>query len=86
VKTFRRCHALLQLFERREFFGAIDALELIADQVERIDGSRAQLDPVEFTLLQSYFRTALLEDARRMLSKRHLGSSCVPVARLGTLR
>ena len=41
-------------FERRDFSAAIDALEPIAGELERIGGSRAQLDLVEFTLLQAY--------------------------------
>ena len=41
-------------FERRDFAAAIDALEPIAGELERIGGSRAQLDLVEFTLLQAY--------------------------------
>jgi hypothetical protein len=44
--SFRRSDALSLLFERHDFFAAIDALELIAGQVERI----------ESTLSQSYFR------------------------------
>src|SRR6266481_5696114 len=41
-------------FERREFSATIEALEPIAAELERIGGSRAQLDLVEFTLLQAY--------------------------------
>ena len=37
-------------FERQDFAAAIDALESIAGELERIGGSRAQLDLVEFTL------------------------------------
>ena len=36
-------------FERQDFSAAIDALEPIAGELERIGGSRAQLDLVEFT-------------------------------------
>ena len=39
-------------FERRDFAAAIDALEPIAGELERIGGSRTQLDLVEFTLLR----------------------------------
>jgi hypothetical protein len=69
-------------FERRDFFAAIDALEPIAAELERIGGSRAQLDLVEFTLLRAYVRAARPNDARRMLSRRHRGSSVLPVAGL----
>src|SRR5439155_9139705 len=38
-------------FERGDFSAAIDALEPVAAELERIGGSRAQLDLVEFTQL-----------------------------------
>jgi len=41
-------------FERQDFSAVIDALEPIAGELERIGGSRAQLDLVEFTLLKAY--------------------------------
>jgi tetratricopeptide (TPR) repeat protein len=55
-------------FERRDFASAIDALEPLADQLERIGGSHAQLDLVRFTLLQAYLGADRPDDARRMLS------------------
>ena len=67
-------------FERRDFAAAIDALEPIAGELERIGGSRAQLDLVEFTLLKAYLSADRLDDARRMLSLRHRGSSGIPIA------
>jgi tetratricopeptide (TPR) repeat protein len=69
--------------EQRDFAAAIGALEPIAAELERIGGSRAQLDLVEFTLLQAYVGAGRLADARRMLSGRHRGASSVPVAGLG---
>ena len=60
-------------FERRDFSAAIDALEPIAGELERIGGSRAQLDLVEFTLLKAYLGADRLDDARRMLSARRPG-------------
>jgi hypothetical protein len=69
-------------FERREFSAAIEALEPIAAELERIGGSRAQLDLVEFTLLQAYAIADRLDDARRMLSVRRRGSSSIPVSGL----
>jgi hypothetical protein len=68
--------------ERQNFAGAIEALEPILGDLERIGGSRAQLDLVEFTLLRAYVRANRLDDARRMLSERHRGSARVPVAGL----
>src|SRR6202011_3832529 len=57
-------------FERRDFSAAIDALEPIAGELERIGGSRAQLDLVEFTLLKAYIGANRLDDAHRTLSAR----------------
>ncbi len=72
-------------FERRDFSAAIDALEPIARELERIGGSRAQLDLVEFTLLKAYLSANRLDDARRMLSVRRRGSSGIPVAGLAAV-
>jgi tetratricopeptide (TPR) repeat protein len=72
-------------FERRDFAAAIEALEPIAGELERIGGSRAQLDLVEFTLLKAYLDADRLDDARRMLSRRRRGSAGIPVAGLGTV-
>jgi tetratricopeptide (TPR) repeat protein len=72
-------------FERRDFSAAIAALEPILPELERIGGSRAQLDLVEFTLLRAYVDADRLHDARRMLSLRHRGSPGIPVAGLSAL-
>ncbi len=72
-------------FERRDFSAAIDALEPIAGELERIGGSRAQLDVVEFTLLKAYLGAGRPDDARRMLNGRHRGSSSIPIAGLGAV-
>jgi Tetratricopeptide repeat len=73
-------------FERRDFSAVIDALQPIAAELERIGGSRAQLDLVEFTLLQAYIGADRLDEARRMLSVRRQGSSSLPVAGLAAVR
>jgi len=70
-------------FERRDFVAAIEAAAPIVAELERIGGSRAQLDLVEFTLLSAYVGAGRLNDARRMLTGRHRGSSNPPVAGLG---
>jgi hypothetical protein len=72
-------------FERRDFAAAIDALEPIVGELERIGGSRAQLDLVEFTLLKAYLAAGRQDDARRMLSLRRRGSSGIPVAGLAAV-
>jgi tetratricopeptide (TPR) repeat protein len=69
-------------FERRDFPAAINALEPVAGELERIGGSRAQLDLVEFTLLQAYTSAGRLDAARRMVSARGRGSASIPVAGL----
>ncbi len=69
-------------FERRDFCAAIDALEPIADQLERIGGSHAQLDLVRFTLLKAYLGADRPDDARRMLRARRPRPSAFPVAGL----
>jgi Flp pilus assembly protein TadD len=69
-------------FERRDFAVAIDGLEPAVGELERIGGSRAQLDLVEFTLLRAYVGADRLEDARRTLSGRRRGSPTLPVAGL----
>jgi len=72
-------------FERRDFSGAIDALEPIAGELERIGGSRAQLDLVVFTLLKAYLSTDRPDEARRMLSLRRPRPSGIPVAGLAAM-
>jgi tetratricopeptide (TPR) repeat protein len=69
-------------FERRDFSAAIDALEPISGELERIGGSRAQLDLVEFTLVKAYVGANRLDDARRMATARRPGVSGIPVAGL----
>jgi hypothetical protein len=67
-------------FERQDFATAIDALEPIADELERIGGSHAQLDLVRFTLLKAYLGADRPDDARRLLRVRRRGAAAsVPV-------
>jgi hypothetical protein len=65
--------------ESRDFAGAIEALAPLAGQNERIGGSRAQHDLIEFTLLKAYIEASRLEDARRLLGARRPGASGIPV-------
>ena len=69
-------------FERRDFTAAVDALEPICGELERIGGSRAQLDLIEFTLLKAYIGADRPDDARRVLAARGRGTQGVPVAGL----
>jgi tetratricopeptide (TPR) repeat protein len=66
------------------YAAAIDALEPVADELERIGGSHAQLDLVRFTLLKAYLAADRAEDARRMLSVRRPRAASMPV--VGTVR
>jgi tetratricopeptide (TPR) repeat protein len=72
-------------FERQDFSAAIDALKPIAGELERIGGSRAQLDLVEFTLLKAYLDANRPDDACRMLSTSRRGSTGIPVAGLAAV-
>jgi tetratricopeptide (TPR) repeat protein len=72
-------------FEQHDFAAAIDALEPIADELERIGGSHAQLDLVRFTLLKAYLGADRPDDARRMLSVRRPRAPAAPVAGLGVI-
>jgi len=67
-------------FEHGDFAAAIDALEPVAGELERIGGSRAQLDLVEFTLLRAYLAAGRPNEAWRMLHARRRGAATPPVA------
>lgn len=66
-------------FEHGDFSGAIAALAPLAEDNERIGGSRAQHDLIEFTLLRAYINAGRLEEARRLLGARRPGAAGVPV-------
>jgi tetratricopeptide (TPR) repeat protein len=66
-------------FEHGDFSGAIEALAPLAGENERIGGSRAQHDLIEFTLLKAYVNANRLEEARRLLSVGRPRASGVPV-------
>jgi len=67
-------------FERGDFVTAIDALGPLARDSERIGGSRAQHDLIEFTLLKACLEAGRLDEARNLLRTRRPGASGVPVA------
>jgi hypothetical protein len=72
-------------FERRDFATAINALEPVADELERLGGSRAQLDLVDFTLLKAYLAANRPDDARQMLRARRRGAPGLPIAGLSAI-
>ena len=67
-------------FEHGDYAAAISALAPLARQSERIGGSRAQHDLIEFTLLKAYLNAGLLEEARQLRATRRPGASGVTVA------
>jgi hypothetical protein len=70
----------IMAFERGDFSAAIEVLAPLAGESERIGGSRAQHDLIEFTLLKAYLEVDRLEEARHLLHARRPGASGVPVA------
>ncbi|HUN52106.1 MAG TPA: hypothetical protein VMU42_13355 [Candidatus Sulfotelmatobacter sp.] len=67
-------------FQRGDFTAAIAAIEPVMDQRERIGGSRAQTDLVEFTLLRAYVEAGRMDEVRHLLAARRTGHPAVPVA------
>ena len=72
-------------FERGDYSAAIAALAPLAQQSERIGGSRAQHDLIELTLLKAYLNAGRLEEARQLLKARRPGALAVSVAGAGGL-
>lgn len=72
-------------FERGDFPGTIEALAPLAGENERIGGSRAQHDLIEFTLLKAYLNAGRPEEARALLRARRPGASGVPVTGVAAL-
>ena len=66
-------------YERGDFSAAIEALAPLARESERIGGSRAQHDLIEFTLLSAYLSADRLDEARDLLRARRPDASGIPV-------
>ncbi|MDI1282817.1 MAG: tripartite tricarboxylate transporter substrate-binding protein [Reyranella sp.] len=66
-------------FEQGDYSGTIKTLAPLAGENERVGGSRAQHDLIEFTLLRAYLGANRLSEARRLLSERRAGASGIPV-------
>jgi tetratricopeptide (TPR) repeat protein len=73
-------------FEREDFCAAIETLAPLVAESERIGGSRAQHDLIEFTLLSACLGADRLDKARDLLAARRPGASGIPVAGLAALR
>ena len=69
-------------FRRQDFATAINAMEPMMPERERICGSRAQVDLVEATLLKAYLGAGRPDDVRRLLRDRRPGPAELPVAGL----
>jgi hypothetical protein len=67
-------------FQRQDFSAAIEAIETVWDQRDRLVGSLAQTDLIEGTLLRAYVEAGRLDDVRRLLSQRRDGAVGIPVA------
>lgn len=75
----------LLAFERGDFSAAIEALAPLAGESERIGGSRAQHDLIEFTLLKACLDAGRREEARRLLHARRPGATGVPVTGMASV-
>jgi hypothetical protein len=51
----------------------------VAGQNERIGGSRAQHDLIEFTLLRAFIETNRLDEVQSLLGARRPGAAGVPI-------
>jgi hypothetical protein len=67
-------------FQRQDFAAAIEAIEPVWDQRDRLVGSLAQTDLVEGTLLRAYVEAGRLDDVRRLIGERRGGAVGIPVA------
>jgi hypothetical protein len=72
-------------FLQQDYATAITTIEPVVSQIERIGGSRAQRDLVEFTLLKACINAGRLDDAHRVLAARRPGPPAMPVAGLPAL-
>src|SRR5262249_54367211 len=72
-------------FEHRDFAATIAALAPLAAENERIGGSRAQHDLIEFTLLRAYLGADRPVEARRLIGARRPGACGIPVTGVAAL-
>jgi Tfp pilus assembly protein PilF len=67
-------------FRQQDYAAVIAALAPVVAQRERIGGSRAQTDLVDFTLLRAYVAAGRHEEMQAMLARRRPGPNRIPVA------
>jgi len=65
-------------FERKDYASAIDLLETLLPERERIGGSNAQIDLLEFTLLRAYVLAGRRDAADKLLGARRPGAVGAP--------
>jgi tetratricopeptide (TPR) repeat protein len=70
-------------YQRGDHATAIDLIEPMLPERERIGGSRAQGDLVEATLLQAYLASGRDAEARHLTAARRVGPARLPVAGSG---
>jgi tetratricopeptide (TPR) repeat protein len=70
----------LAAFARSDWAGAIASLLPLMNEIDRIGGSRAQLDLIEFTLLRACVQAGRYDEMRHLLAERRQGPKSVPVA------
>ena len=73
-------------FDRGDFDTAIAVLAPLSGKNERIGGSRAQHDLIDFTLLRSYLAANRPDEARDLLRHRRPGASGIPVQGVTAVR
>ena len=79
VPTVARAFAA---FQRGDYATVIDTIVPMLAERERVGGSRAQVDLVEFTLLRAYLCSGRPDEARHLLEERRPGPTRIPVAGL----
>lgn len=67
-------------FARADWAGCIATLSPMLGEIERIGGSRAQEDLVEFTVLRACVEAGRHDELARLLAARRKGPGPVPVA------
>ena len=73
-------------FEQGDFPTAIAVLAPLAEESERIGGSRAQHDLIAFTVLKACLNAGRPEEARRLLDGRRPGASGIAVSGIAEAR
>jgi tetratricopeptide (TPR) repeat protein len=68
-----------QAFQKGDYSAVIDRIGPMLAERERVGGSRAQVDLIEFTLLRALLSSERMDDASRLLGARRPGPGLGPV-------